>query len=103
MNVARNDFADFAMVILGLIALILILAGGFFIYLGLSGLDNSLTVAAGAAMGSAFLVAAILLIVVIGFTTMNQTLSRQAVYLHYLAEQEHERTRKQDAAATPKQ
>lgn len=79
--------------LLALVILVLIFVGAFFLYLGLRGMDNSLTVAAGAAMGSALFVGAILIITVLGFealksrlTEQTKLLKQQNAYLRYLAE-----------------
>ncbi len=86
------------------IGALLLLGAIFFIYLALSSLDNSITVAAGAAMGSALLVGVVLLAVSQGFADLkgrqdrtNDLLEQQNEYLAYLAG----RTRQRREAASP--
>ncbi len=70
----------------GLIMGAAFLGGVFFVFIGLMSLDNSISIAAGAAMGSAMFVFVILLMVARGFDGLNQRLDEQNKALRYMAQ-----------------
>jgi uncharacterized BrkB/YihY/UPF0761 family membrane protein len=77
--------------IIGLLAVVAFLAGAFFVYIGVSSLDNSLSIAAGAAMGSAFF----MLVVLYGISRIVtlqeaqlEALDEQTKLLKYIANQQ---------------
>ena len=76
--------------ITGLVMALALLGGAFFIVIGLLGLDNSITVAASAAMGSALFVFVILLLVARGFDGLNKRLDEQNKALRYMAKRKEE-------------
>lgn len=71
--------------VLGLVMVAAFLGGLFFVFIGLMSLDNSISIAAGAAMGSALFVLVILLMVARGFDGLNKRLDEQNKALRFMA------------------